>query len=89
MLKISDEVHILLLMPHKVAQKCNFVHDFANNAGRLSKKYQASRGLSATAELLALLTCVYDFIKNVAHEKQLTRVYSYHLQLNNSDDYNI
>ena len=38
-------------MPDKVAQKCNLVHDFANNAGRWSKTYQASRGVSAIAEL--------------------------------------
>ena len=31
------------------------MHDFANNAGRLSKKHQASRGLSAIAELLVHL----------------------------------
>jgi len=43
---------ILPLMPHRVAQKCNFVHDFANNAARKSKTYQASRGLSTIAELL-------------------------------------
>jgi len=39
-------------MPHRVAQKCNVVHDFANNAARSSKTYQASRGLSAIAELI-------------------------------------
>jgi len=31
------------------------VHDFANNATRESQTYQASRGLSAIAELLVLL----------------------------------
>jgi len=36
---------------HRVAQKCNSVHDFANNAGRQSKSSQASRGFSAIAEL--------------------------------------
>ena len=35
-----------------VPQKFNFVHDFANNAGRYSKKYQTSHGLTAIAELL-------------------------------------
>ena len=36
-----------------MAQKCNFVHDFANNAdGRLSKTYQASCDLSTITELL-------------------------------------
>jgi len=38
-----------------VAQQSNFVHDFENNVGRQSKKYQASRGLSAIAELLVVL----------------------------------
>jgi len=47
-------------MPHKVAQKCNFVHDFANNVGRQSKTYQASCSLSAIAELL-VVTWVWDF----------------------------
>jgi len=35
--------------PHRVAQKCNFVHDFANNAGctgRQLKTYQASHSLA-------------------------------------------
>ena len=52
MLKISDKAHTLPPLPHRVAQKSNFVHDFANNAGSLWKKYEASRGLSAIAELL-------------------------------------
>jgi len=53
---------ILPLMPHRVAQKSNFVHDFANNAGLRSKKYQASRGLSSISELLVKLTyhCKFD-----------------------------
>jgi len=38
--------------PDRVAQKSHFVHDFVNNAGRYSKKHQASRGFSAIAELL-------------------------------------
>jgi len=42
-----------------VAQKSNFVHDFANNAGRLSKKHQASRSLSAIAELVVHI--LYDY----------------------------
>jgi len=33
-LKILDKAHILPLMPPYRAQKSNFVHDFANNAGR-------------------------------------------------------
>ena len=48
-LKILDKAHILPWCSHRVAQKSNFVHDFSNNAGRLSKGYQASRGLSAIA----------------------------------------
>ena len=32
----------------------HFLHDFANNAGRKSKKYQALRGLFAIAELLVI-----------------------------------
>jgi len=47
-----------------VAQKYNCVHDFANNAGRLSKNYQASRGLSAIAELLV-------FLKNIENNSKL------------------
>jgi len=39
-------------MLQRVAKKCNFVHDFANNAGLQSKTHQATRGLSAIAELL-------------------------------------
>jgi len=32
LLKISDKLHILPLMPHRMAQKFNCVHAFANNA---------------------------------------------------------
>jgi len=32
-LKLSHTALILLMMPHKLAQKCDFVHDFANNDG--------------------------------------------------------
>jgi len=46
MLKITEKVHILPLL-----------HNFANNAGRWSKKYQALSGLSAIAELLVTLCC--------------------------------
>jgi len=42
-------------MPHSVSGKGKFVHDFANSAGRESKTYQASLGLSAIAELLRLI----------------------------------
>jgi len=51
-LKISDKAHILPLIPHRMTQKSNFVDDFANNAERYLKKYQASRSLFAIAELL-------------------------------------
>jgi len=33
-LKLSDTALILPVIPHRVGLKCNFVHDFANNAGR-------------------------------------------------------
>ena len=38
------------------------MHDFANNAGRQSKKYQASRGLSAIAELLFFVLLLWYFM---------------------------
>jgi len=32
-LKLSDRALILSLIPHRVAQKCNFMYDYANDAG--------------------------------------------------------
>ena len=32
--KLSDKALILSLMPHRVAQKCNVMHDYAYNARR-------------------------------------------------------
>ena len=43
-----------------MAQKSNFVHNFANDTGRQSKKYPALRGLSATAELLVFIKQLND-----------------------------
>jgi len=67
-LKRSDKAFILPLVPHNVAQKCNSVHYFANNAARKSKTYQASRSFSAIAELL-LTIVTYSYKPNTGHER--------------------
>jgi len=53
-LKISDKVHILPLIPHRVALKYILCMILRITLDVNQKKYQASRGLSL-AELLVLL----------------------------------
>ena len=58
MLKILDKALILPLMPHRVAEKFILCMILRKTRYVNRKKYQASRSLSAIAELLVFSTLV-------------------------------
>jgi len=72
-----------------VAQKSNFVQDLSNNARHYSKKYQASRGLSAIAELLVIENMLATGLQHVTSSVNRIRTFLQTMTLLIIDEFSV